>query len=175
MFRTVRAETGQQKSSLGLRGVRTSCCWFSTWPHLRSWTSISPRKMMVLWLPGNQGLPSPCPSLVLELLIFLWRSCALVSENTGPDPSKTPLPWQKRPSIDIRQILLSSGGEKCFPAAAPLEPDSLHAVKCWSSTNTWRKSVVWIYCWKKMCWWLASHASCIVATLIKYLIISSGT
>lgn len=81
---------------------------------------------------------------VFETLIFLWRSWALVSENTGPDPSKTPLPWQRRPNINIRQILLSSAGEKRFPAAAPLEPDSLCAVKCWSSTNTRRKPVIWI-------------------------------
>lgn len=124
------------------------------------------------WEPGAAFMFS---ITVFETPVSLWRSWALVSENKGPDPSKTPLAWQKRPNIDIRQILLSSAGKKSFPASAPLEPDSLRAVKCWSSTNTWRKSVVWIYYWKKICRWLAGHANSIVATLIKYLIISSGT
>lgn len=84
-----------------------------TWTHLSSWTSIYPSagSWWSSWGPGSAFMFS---ITIFEASISLWRSWALVSENTGLDPSDTPLPWQRDKTLTLDRSCLALQGRSVF-------------------------------------------------------------
>lgn len=115
-FSTASVETGQQSSSVALWGAITCCSLiqYLASPQYLDFHLSQCRKLMVLWLPGHQGLLSCSPSLFLKLLFLCGGVRSLFQKIQVLTLPKLHCPGQRDPTLTLDRSCLALQGRSVF-------------------------------------------------------------